>query len=69
MTAVIEGFCGACVAAPFLLIGSGMQTVDGDKSRKVNRKRKAIIYWTGFIITVISMIIVIYYMQSCSQCR
>ena len=60
-----EDFCGACVAIPIALIGSGI-TASQSSNYKKNKK---IILYIGIFITVISVIISIYFLLKCKNCR
>ena len=65
---VVEGFCGACLAIPIAFVGIGASAY-GCSSRGKYKKTKAIALWSGIVVTVISIIIALYYYFSCSNCR
>jgi ABC-type Fe3+-siderophore transport system permease subunit len=61
-----EGFCSACVMGITALAGAGTMGA----STKVNKKRKKIIFWIGFIVSIISIFILLYLLLSgCSKCK
>ena len=61
-----EEFCGACAAIPVALVGG----VIASSSSQINyKKNKKIILWIGVSITVISIIIAIYFLLQCKTCR
>ena len=62
-----EEFCGACIAGVAALAGVGTAGASG--SAKNNKKTKQIIFYTGVSITVISIIILCYYLlKNCDEC-
>jgi hypothetical protein len=63
-----EPFCGACAAGVTALIGAG--TVGGSSASK-NKKTKKIIFGIGLFISIISIIILIYFIffKKCNECR
>lgn len=65
-----EGFCGACIAAPLAMVGAGA-SVYGASSKKKHKNTKKIILWVGISVTVLSVLIVIYYLwiKKCSDCE
>lgn len=63
-----EEFCAACVAGIAALGGVG--TVAG--ATKMKQKRRKAVFWTGVIISVISILVLIYMLciqPSCSACE
>ena len=58
-----ENFCGACVAVPAAMIGS---TVGVSSTKK--RSNKTFICVCIFV-TIISIILAIYYLKTCNNCR
>jgi hypothetical protein len=63
-----ESFCGACAALPLAFIGAGVAGA-GSKKKGSNKKTKKILLWSGLIITLISIIIVIFYLKRCKTCN
>ena len=64
-----EDFCGACVAGVAALVGAGAAgSTAGD--RKNNKKRKKIIFWIGISITIVSILVAIYFLfiKKCEEC-
>jgi uncharacterized membrane protein YvbJ len=61
-----EEFCSLCMSGVALLSGATM-TATGD--RKSNKKMKKIIFWSGIVLTVISIILLIYYLRTCKECK
>ena len=59
-----EDFCGACAAIPIALIGSGIASQSGN-----HKKNKKIILCVGVFITLISLIIAVYFILQCKNCR
>jgi len=59
-----EEFCAACIAAPLAAIGVGV----GAGSHK---KKKSVMLWVGLSITIISILVAIYYLwiKKCDECR
>lgn len=66
MSDVKEEFCGACVAGLGALAGMG--TAAG--STRVDKKKKKVVFWVGFSITVVSILILFYmlFIKKCSEC-
>lgn len=58
-----ENFCGACVAVPVAMVGSSMGV---SSSKKKNNKTFISIC---IVITIISILIAIYYLKTCNDCR
>lgn len=67
VTQTKEPFCGACVAVPAAFVGAGIAGV-GAKSKSHRKNRKFYLFF-GIFITLISIIISIWYYKSCSNCR
>lgn len=63
-----EEFCGACLAVPLAFAGVGASAY-GTSSRNSHKKSKQIALWGGIITIIISIIITIYYLSTCSECR
>tara|TARA_B110000211_G_C14049295_1_gene540441 strand:+ start:521 stop:760 length:240 start_codon:yes stop_codon:yes gene_type:complete len=59
-----ENFCGACVTVPVAIIGSSMGVSSSNK-KKSNKTFICIC----IIFTIISIIIAIYYLKTCNECR
>jgi hypothetical protein len=60
-----EEFCGACAAVPLALVGATSAGFGGKK----HGTTKKIMLWGGIGLTVISIIIVIWYLSTCKECR
>lgn len=60
-----EDFCGACAAVPLALVGAGAAGV----GTKKHGKTKTIMLWAGLITVLISVIIVAWYLSTCSDCK
>ena len=65
---VKEFFCGACLAVPLAFVGVGASAY-GASSRGSHKKSKKIALWGGIATIIISLIIAIYYLTSCTNCR
>jgi hypothetical protein len=62
---IVEHFCGACIAAPLMMVGTGAAvTSDEDDT-----KRNDMIFWGGIVLTILSAIVFIYYRRTCKSCR
>lgn len=62
-----EEFCGACGAGLVALLGVGTATTGTNV--KNNRKMKKYIFWTGFTITLLSILVLAYYLhKECAEC-
>jgi hypothetical protein len=69
MTAVKEikeEFCGACLAAPLAILGVGAAGVGTTKGG--HNKTKKVMLWVGVSITILSLIITLFFMFTCSKC-
>ena len=62
-----EEFCGACLAIPFAIAGTGA-SIYGSKSKGTQRTKKRILLWGGLVTTMISVLIIIYFVRTCSDC-
>jgi len=65
---VKEEFCGACIAIPLALAGAGVG-VAGTKQKGDHQKRKKIMLCGGIGVAIVSIIIALYYISSCKDCR
>ena len=59
-----DNFCMACAVAPLAMAG-GAAANSGSKSHK----RKKLIFWISLPISIISIIIIVWYMKKCKECR
>lgn len=66
---VKEGFCGACAAIPMALVGAGVTGFGAHQSKGRHNKQRWITMIIGIVITVISVIVAIYFLTRCDQCR
>lgn len=60
-----EPFCGACLAVPLAIAGAGTA---GAGSSKKNKKLRKLLVWGGVIVSVISIIVAIYFITRCQEC-
>lgn len=65
---VREDFCGACVALPMALAGAGAAGYSSKQKGKQFRQRKKIMLWTGVSVSVLSILIAIWYLKTCKSC-
>ena len=65
-----ENFCGACIAIPLALVGAGT-SVYSASSKKKYKTQKKVIFWTGIAITLISLLIIVYFVwiKKCKDCE
>lgn len=63
-----EEFCGACLTVPVALAGAGAAGY-GAKGNGEHKKMKKIMLWGGLAITFISIIVAIYFLFKCKECR
>lgn len=61
-----EEFCGACAAIPVALVGGVIASSSQNSNYKKNKK---IILWIGVSITVISLLVAVYFLLQCKNCR
>lgn len=66
---VKEGFCGACAAIPMALVGAGVTGFGAHQSKGQHNKRRWITMIIGVLITVISVIVAIYFLTRCDKCQ
>jgi hypothetical protein len=69
---IVEPFCGACLAIPFAFAGIGASAY-GASSRgqyKKNKQRQKWALWGGIAITIVSLLIAVYYffIKKCVDC-
>lgn len=66
---VIENFCGACLAIPLAFAGIGASAY-GSSSRGAYQQQKKWALWSGITITLISILVAIYYLfiKKCVDC-
>ena len=66
---IVEPFCGACLAIPFAFAGVGASAYGTSSSGKYKKQRKLML-WSGVAVTVISILIAIYYLciAKCKDC-
>lgn len=69
MSEIKEEFCGACVAGIAALAGAGAAG-SSSVDRKKHKKRKKIIFWVGVSITILSILVMIYFLwiKKCEEC-
>lgn len=65
-----ENFCPACIAIPLAMAGAGVSVASGNQKGK-HQQRKKIMLWGGIAVTVLSIIIAIYFLfiKKCKDCR
>jgi hypothetical protein len=60
-----ENFCGACMAIPLALAGTGIKSM----SNQDTKKSRIIMLVIGILLLVLSSGIFIWYMRTCNECR
>jgi len=60
-----ENFCGACMAIPYALAGTGIKYV----SNQDTKKSRIIMLVIGILVLLLSTGVFIYYMKTCNECR
>lgn len=65
---VKEEFCGACVMAIPAALGITGGALAGQSGGK-DKKYKKILLWSSIGITIVSIIIFIYFKKTCKSCR
>lgn len=60
-----ENFCGACMAIPYALAGTGIKSVSDQNTKK----SRIIMLVIGILLLAVSTGIFIYYMKTCNECR
>ena len=61
-----EEFCGACAAIPLAFVGVGA-TYGSTKGS--NKKMKKILLCSGIFSVILTILIAIYFLRNCSDCR
>jgi hypothetical protein len=61
-----EDFCGACATIPIAIVGGVIASSSQNSNYKKNKK---IILWIGVSITVISLLVAVYFLLKCKTCR
>jgi len=65
-----EEFCPVCVAVPLAMAsGAGIAGIGSTKDPKKNKKTRNIMLLVGIIVTLLSLIIGIFYLKRCPDCR
>ena len=64
-----EDVCPVCVAVPLTMVGAGMTGVGSTKDPKKSRKTRNILLGVGLTVTLVSLIIGLYYLRTCKDCR
>lgn len=59
-----EDFCPACVAVPLAMAGAGTSKSASGKQSVLGK----VIFWLSIIITVLSIIVAIWYFTRCKEC-
>tara|TARA_B100001939_G_C16782280_1_gene547546 strand:- start:238 stop:459 length:222 start_codon:yes stop_codon:yes gene_type:complete len=59
-----EDFCPACIAVPLAMAGAGTSKSASTKQTFLAK----VIFWLSIIITVISIIVAIWYFTRCEEC-
>lgn len=68
-TEIKEEFCGACLAVPMAMLGAGISAY-GAKNKPDYKSTKNMTLWIGIGITIISIIIGLYFILSkCEECK
>lgn len=70
MAEIKEDFCGACVAGVAALVGAGTAGVSKSGDHRKNKQKHKIIFWVGVSITIISILVAIYFLwiKNCGEC-
>ena len=64
-----EEFCSSCVAGGFAIAGA-VGAGAGVSSKKMHKKYKKILIWTGIVTFIISLAVAGYmYKKNCKECR
>jgi hypothetical protein len=63
-----EDFCGACMTIPFAFAGAGVAGMGAKNKKGSHKKYKNYMLWGGILVTLISIIIGVYYYNTCKQC-
>lgn len=63
-----EDFCGACLSIPMAFVGAGAATL-GAKKKGLHQRTKKIMLIIGITISILSLIITLWFLNTCSQCR
>lgn len=65
-----EEFCPVCVAVPLALAGAGATSLGANQSENYKKRRKNLLF-VGISSTVISLLIIIYYVwiKDCESCK
>ena len=64
-----EEFCPVCVAVPLAMAGAGMSGIGSTKDPKKNKKTRNIMLIVGIIITLLSLLIGLYFWKRCPDCK
>lgn len=64
-----EDFCGACVSVIPALIGAGGIAGSSSGMRGAYNSTKKIVFIASIVLIIISIIIFIYYKNTCKDCR
>jgi hypothetical protein len=62
-----ENFCGSCLAIPFAIAGVGIAGAGGMKKGMHSKTRKIMLI-SGITLSVVSLIIVIWFLMRCKKC-
>ena len=57
-----EDLCLACVTTPLAMVGAGV-------SGAGSKNRKKVIFYSGVVLTIISIIVALYFFFRCEECR
>lgn len=65
MPEIKEEFCGACVAGVGALLGAGTTVA----SSKTQKKYKKTVFWSGLIVTILSILVLFYLLMNKKACK
>ena len=57
-----ESFCGTCITVPIAMMASGSTLYNKDD------KNKKKIFWISVTITIISILVSVYFLLNCDEC-
>jgi hypothetical protein len=64
-----EEFCPVCAVVPLAMAGAGMAGIGSTKDPKKNKKSRIIMLIVGIILTLVSLLIGLFYWKRCTDCR
>jgi disulfide bond formation protein DsbB len=65
-----EDFCPVCVAVPIAMAsGAGIAGIGSKKDPKKNKSSKLIMLIVGILVSVLSLLIGLYFWRKCPDCK